>query len=110
MGARYVLIKGGHLLDTADDLLLADGKFSYFPSARNETVHTHGTGCSYSATIATFLAQGHPVEAAVGMAKEFIHEAIRTAPGFGHGHGPINHFQGATKLLHKGRCFRSEKQ
>ncbi len=95
MGARHVLIKGGHLEGTADDLLLAGGRFAAFPSERVETPHTHGTGCTYSAAIATFLAQGEPLEEAVARAKGFIHEAIRTAPGLGSGHGPVNHWAGS---------------
>jgi len=108
-GARYVLIKGGHLRETANDLLLADGQFNYYPSVRIETPHTHGTGCSYSAAIATFLAQGQPVEQAVTLAKKFIHEAIRTAPGFGSGHGPINHWQGALSIIYQGQRKPLEK-
>lgn len=95
MGARYVLVKGGHLEGSAVDLLFADNKLHRFPSERFETRHTHGTGCTYAAAIASFLAQGEPVEQAVGQAKQFIREAIRTAPGLGKGHGPINHFQAA---------------
>jgi hydroxymethylpyrimidine kinase/phosphomethylpyrimidine kinase/thiamine-phosphate diphosphorylase len=95
MGARYVLIKGGHLPSSAVDLLLTDKELHRFTSERFETRHTHGTGCSYAAAIATFLAQGEPIEQAVGLAKQFIREAIRTAPGLGRGHGPINHYQAA---------------
>ncbi len=95
MGARYVLIKGGHLESAAVDLLLVKETLHRFPSERIKTRHTHGTGCSYASAIATFLAQGEPIEQAVGLAKQFIHEAIRTAPGLGLGHGPINHFQAA---------------
>lgn len=95
MGARYVLLKGGHLESSAVDLLLTDKELHRFTSERFETRHTHGTGCSYAAAIATFLAQGEPIEQAVGLAKQFIREAIRTAPGLGRGHGPINHYQAA---------------
>jgi hydroxymethylpyrimidine kinase/phosphomethylpyrimidine kinase/thiamine-phosphate diphosphorylase len=98
MGARYVLIKGGHLETTAVDLLLTDGDLHRFRSERFATRHTHGTGCSYAAAIASFLAQGEPIEQAVGRAKQFISEAIRTAPGLGKGHGPINHYQAAKFL------------
>jgi hydroxymethylpyrimidine kinase/phosphomethylpyrimidine kinase/thiamine-phosphate diphosphorylase len=98
MGARYVLIKGGHLESAAVDLLLTDGDLHRFRSERFETRHTHGTGCSYAAAIASFLAQGVLIEQAVGLAKQFIREAIRTAPGLGKGHGPINHYQAAQFL------------
>ena len=95
MGARYVLLKGGHLESSAVDLLLTDGNLHRFPSERFETRHTHGTGCTYAAAISSFLAQGEPIEQAVGKAKQFIREAIRTAPGLGKGHGPINHYRAA---------------
>jgi hydroxymethylpyrimidine/phosphomethylpyrimidine kinase len=90
-GAKNVLIKGGHLSGTADDLLLADGKFHQFTSDRIETVHTHGTGCTYSAAITAGLAKGDSLMEAVGKAKEFITRAIRTNPALGHGVGPVNH-------------------
>ncbi len=99
MGARYVLLKGGHLESSAVDLLLTDGILHRFPSERFETRHTHGTGCTYAAAIASFLAQGEPIEQAVGKAKQFISEAIRTAPGLGKGHGPINHYQAAQLII-----------
>lgn len=100
LGANNVLIKGGHLEGDAVDLLLAGDKVHTFHSERIDTPNTHGTGCSYSSAIATLLAQGQPLVKAVQMAKDFITEAIRTAPDIGVGHGPINHFQGAIKLMH----------
>jgi hydroxymethylpyrimidine kinase/phosphomethylpyrimidine kinase/thiamine-phosphate diphosphorylase len=99
MGARYVLLKGGHLETAAVDLLLTDDELHRFTSERFDTRHTHGTGCSYASAIASFLAQGEPIERAVGRAKLFISEAIRTAPGLGNGHGPINHYQAAQLIL-----------
>lgn len=101
MGARYVLLKGGHLKSSAVDLLLADGDLHRLPSERFATRHTHGTGCTYAAAIASFLAQGESIERAVGQAKQFIREAIRTAPGLGKGHGPINHYQAAQLMNRK---------
>ena len=77
--------------DSADDLLLADGQFHEFPSERIDTVHTHGTGCTYSAAITAGLAKGESITEAVGKAKEFITRAIRTNPGLGRGAGPVNH-------------------
>ncbi|PLX77748.1 MAG: phosphomethylpyrimidine kinase, partial [Desulfuromonas sp.] len=65
IGARHVLIKGGHLVDAADDLLLTEGNFTWLSSERIDTDQTHGTGCSYAAAIATLLAQGYTIEAAV---------------------------------------------
>jgi hydroxymethylpyrimidine/phosphomethylpyrimidine kinase len=91
MGARAVLIKGGHLAGDAIDLLFYDGAWQEFPAPRVATPHTHGTGCTYSAAITAGLAQGLALAAAVARAKRFIHEAIRTNPGLGHGLGPVNH-------------------
>lgn len=91
MGARDVLIKGGHLLGEPLDVLLTGDEFHEFPAARIETLHTHGTGCTYSAAITASLASGMSVRDAVARAKQYIDEAIRTAPGLGRGHGPVNH-------------------
>ncbi len=91
MGVRAVLIKGGHLKGDAIDVLFDGGTFTEFPAPRLETRNTHGTGCTYSAAIAAGLALGLPLLGAVGRAKRFVHEAIRTNPGLGHGCGPVNH-------------------
>jgi hydroxymethylpyrimidine/phosphomethylpyrimidine kinase len=92
MGARAVLIKGGHLSADALDLLLDDeGRVHLFRGARIETTSTHGTGCTLAAAIAASLARGTTLEEAVGTAKRFVAEAIRHAPRLGHGHGPLNH-------------------
>lgn len=99
MGARNVLLKGGHLKGAAVDLLLAEKNLHRFASERIETANTHGTGCTYSAAIATLIAQGQPLPMAVKIAKQFISTAIRTAPDFGGGHGPVNHWQGAKAVL-----------
>ena len=87
-----VLIKGGHLESRPLDLLYADGVLHEFEAERIETVHTHGTGCTYSAAITANLALGKTLIEAVAAAKRFIAEAIRTAPGIGAGQGPVNHF------------------
>ena len=99
MGPRNVLIKGGHLEGDSVDLLLEGGRIHRFHELRFDTLHTHGTGCTYSAAIATFLAQGIPLVQAVERGKVFITEAIRQAPGIGHGHGPVNHFRAALNAL-----------
>lgn len=91
MGARAVLVKGGHLEGDATDVLFDGADFREFPAGRIETSHTHGTGCTCSAAIAACLARGLNLSDAVGIAKRFVHEAIRTAPGLGHGCGPVNH-------------------
>lgn len=91
MGARDVLIKGGHLPGAPVDTLLTGEEWHEFPAARLETPHTHGTGCTYSAAITACLACGMNVRDAVARAKQYIDQAIRTAPGLGHGRGPVNH-------------------
>jgi hydroxymethylpyrimidine/phosphomethylpyrimidine kinase len=90
LGARSVLVKGGHLEGDAVDILFADGMFTEFRMPRVDTQHTHGTGCTYSAAITALLARGVSVPDAVRRAKSFVHEAIRTAPGIGAGAGPLN--------------------
>jgi hydroxymethylpyrimidine/phosphomethylpyrimidine kinase len=93
MGARAVLIKGGHLADDESviDVLLNGRDWSEFPAARLKTRHTHGTGCTYSAAITAGLACGQTLTTAVTCAKQYVHEAIRTAPALGTGFGPLNH-------------------
>ena len=92
-GCGSVLVKGGHLPgDRSTDVLFDDGKFTLFDEARIETKNTHGTGCTYSAAIATRLAQGLNMVEAIGAAKVYITNAIRRALDIGHGHGPTNHF------------------
>jgi hydroxymethylpyrimidine/phosphomethylpyrimidine kinase len=88
-----VLVKGGHL-DSARlvDVLFDGVEFLEFPVMRVDTVHTHGTGCTYSAAVAALLASGFDLAGAVGRAKAFIDLAIRTGPGLGGGQGPVNHF------------------
>jgi len=91
-GAANVLVKGGHLRGEALDLLyLSGGEIREFSASRIETRHTHGSGCTYSAAITALLAKGTPLIDAVGRAKAFISEAIRSAPGLGSGNGPLNH-------------------
>jgi len=91
MGARAVLIKGGHLESDPLDVLFDGAEYRDFPAPRLATPHTHGTGCTYSAAITASLAAGCALAEAVARAKRFIHEAIRGNPGLGHGSGPVNH-------------------
>ena len=92
MGARHVLVKGGHLAASAMDLLFADGRVTVFPGERIQSIHTHGTGCTLAAAIAARLARGDTIESAVAGARAFVREAIATAPRLGGGCGPVNHF------------------
>ncbi len=98
LGAGNVLVKGGHLEeDTVTDILVSKlpgfpaSRLLEFSSARIHTPHTHGTGCALASAIATGMAQGLPLRDAVERARNYVQEAIRTAPGFGKGHGPLNH-------------------
>jgi hydroxymethylpyrimidine/phosphomethylpyrimidine kinase len=91
MGAKAVLVKGGHLEGDAIDVLYMSGSTRQFRAPRIETKHTHGTGCTYSAAITAELARGVMLEHAVERAKSFVTEAIRSAPGLGKGSGPLNH-------------------
>jgi hydroxymethylpyrimidine/phosphomethylpyrimidine kinase len=85
-----VLIKGGHLEGPALDLLFDGDRLEEITSPRIATPHTHGTGCSYSAAIATFWGQGKSLPEAVRAGKSFIHQAIRAARPLGQGHGPTD--------------------
>lgn len=92
LGARNVLVKGGHLKDSALDVLyMQDGGFREFSAERIFTRHTHGTGCTYSAAITAELAKGTSLTDAIERAKSFVTDAIRTNPGLGSGSGPLNH-------------------
>ena len=103
-GCGAVLVKGGHLPgDRSTDVLYTDGNFTLFDEARVETKNTHGTGCTYSAAIATRLAQGLNMVEAIKSAKEYITNAIRQALDIGHGHGPTNHFYFLGRDWHKAK-------
>jgi hydroxymethylpyrimidine/phosphomethylpyrimidine kinase len=91
-GTRAVLMKGGHLEgELVVDLLMWSGGERRFESARVPGPNTHGTGCTLASACAAGLAQGLELEAAVERAHGYTAEAIRRAPGFGRGHGPLNH-------------------
>jgi hydroxymethylpyrimidine/phosphomethylpyrimidine kinase len=96
LSARWgvpVLIKGGHLEQETEaiDVLALEGTIHAFASPRVDTRHTHGTGCTYSAAITARLAAGAPLREAIGGAKAWLTRALRTAPGIGHGIGPVDH-------------------
>jgi hydroxymethylpyrimidine/phosphomethylpyrimidine kinase len=90
LGARYVLIKGGHLQGDAIDVLFDGKEWMRFPSQRLPSRDTHGTGCVLSAAIAAHLALGESVIAAVQLAKEFVTGAIRNGLRIGGGRGPCD--------------------
>ena len=91
-GAAAVLVTGGDMDgDTVTDVLVTRDGGERFESPRIDTPHSHGTGCTLASAIATGLAQGLGLGESIIRARGYVREAIRTAPGFGAGHGPLNH-------------------
>jgi hydroxymethylpyrimidine/phosphomethylpyrimidine kinase len=92
LGARAVIVKGGHAV-TADivDLLYEAGTFTEFRHERVPGTSTHGTGCTFAAAITAHLALGLTIAEAIPLAQGYVAEAIRRAPGLGSGHGPMGH-------------------
>lgn len=108
LGASAVLIKGGHLPgeEILDLLRTADGEQLEFRQSRIETTSTHGTGCTLASAIAAGIAEGFTLRDSVSRAEDYVRKAILGAPGFGHGHGPLDHahplrtFNGPKAELH----------
>ena len=97
MGARAAVVKGGHGHgDESVDLLFWNGRFRAFRAPRVATRNTHGTGCTFSAAIASELARGLDLESAVERAKTYLTEALCRGISIGAGHGPVDHFVGCT--------------
>ena len=92
LGAKYVVVKGGHLKGMAIDLLYDGRNFHEIEGPRIETKNTHGTGCTFASAIATLLARGDTVSEAVRKAKTFITMAIQSGLSLGKGTGPTNPF------------------
>jgi hydroxymethylpyrimidine/phosphomethylpyrimidine kinase len=92
LGPRHVLVKGGHLKDSATDVLYDGRAFTRFPAPRLESNNTHGTGCTYSSAIAAGLARGVPLVTAIGEAKAYVTAAIREGFQAGRGVGALRHF------------------
>jgi hydroxymethylpyrimidine/phosphomethylpyrimidine kinase len=92
LGAPAVLLKGGHLTGpVVQDLLATRSGVEVFESPRIETPHTHGTGCTLASAVAVGLGQGLSLADAVRRGVAYVHAAIRAAPGWGAGHGPLGH-------------------
>lgn len=92
LGASAVLVKGGHAdNDVVEDVLVSDEGVRVFSSPRIDSRNTRGTGCTLSTAIACGLAQGLSLIQSIERARAFVQDAIRTAPGFGHANGPLNH-------------------
>lgn len=86
-----VLVKGGHSINDANDVLYTDGKFLWFPQERIENSNTHGTGCTLSSAIASHLAKGEPIECAINSAKKYLTECLKAGLDLGKGSGPLMH-------------------
>ena len=95
LGSRAVLLKGGHLsTEDSPDLLVFDHQSTWFDNERIQTANTHGTGCTLSSALASYLGQGFSIPDAVLAAKTYISGAIAASDqlNVGHGHGPVHHF------------------
>lgn len=86
-----VLLKGGHCVNDANDLLYDNGEMMWFESIRIDNPNTHGTGCTLSSAIASNLAKGYDLKQSVGLAKEYISGALSAMLDLGNGSGPMNH-------------------
>ena len=92
LGAKNVLIKGGHLgSQTLKDILVSKKEIVIFTNKKIKTKNTHGTGCTLSSAIATFLSCGKSIKSACALGIKYVNSAILTNPNYGKGHGPINH-------------------
>ncbi len=91
-GAKNVLIKGGHLkTETVQDIFVNESEIKIFENKRYKTKNTHGTGCTLSSAITTFLSCGKPIKKSCELGIKYVNSAINTNPNYGKGHGPINH-------------------
>ena len=92
MGANNVLIKGGHLTSKiVQDIFVSKSDYKIFNNKRYKTKNTHGTGCTLSSAITTFLSCGKPIKKSCELGINYVNSGIRTNPKYGKGHGPINH-------------------
>ena len=92
LGAKNVLIKGGHLRDkNVRDIFLNKKDIKIFDSRRYKTQNTHGTGCTLSSAVTTFMSCGKPVKRSCELGIKYVNSAIKSNPKYGKGHGPINH-------------------
>jgi hydroxymethylpyrimidine/phosphomethylpyrimidine kinase len=95
MGARAVIITGGHGLGAQIvDVLLDGGTFHEFQTPRIETKNTHGSGCTFASAVAAYLALGRALPEAAEQAQQYVAGAIAHALAIGRGHGPLDHFWG----------------
>jgi hydroxymethylpyrimidine/phosphomethylpyrimidine kinase len=92
MGAKAVVVKGGHLAGPASDIFYDGEEFRVFTAQRISSTSTHGTGCTFASATAAGLARGMSLRDSVSQAKKYVTEAIRRSFPMGRGHGPLNHF------------------
>jgi hydroxymethylpyrimidine/phosphomethylpyrimidine kinase len=91
-GVKNVLIKGGHRKSKyIQDIFLNSRELKIFKSKKIKTINTHGTGCTLSSAIATFLSCGKPLKKSCELGIKYVNQAIRSNPNYGKGNGPINH-------------------
>ena len=92
LGAKNVLIKGGHLINkNVIDIFINQKDIKFFNSKRYKTKNTHGTGCTLSSAVTTFVSCGKPVKKSCELGIKYVNSAIKSNPKYGKGHGPINH-------------------
>ena len=92
LGAKNVLIKGGHSKNKiVKDVFVNKKDIKIFNSARYNTNNTHGTGCTLSSAVTTFVSCGKPAKKSCELGIKYVNSAIKTNPNYGKGHGPINH-------------------
>ena len=107
LGPKNVVIKGGHLKGDPVDILYDGENFHELTSERIDTEDTHGTGCTYSAAIATGIAEGKTVFEAVERAKEYVTTVIKFSLRIGGGHGPTNHFAPILRECERYKCIET---
>ena len=99
LGAKNVLIKGGHLKSKAvNNVFLNKLDIKIFSSKRVSTKNTHGTGCTLSSAITTFFSCGKPLKKSCELGIKYVNSAIKSNPNYGKGHGPINHLNSVKKV------------
>ena len=92
LGVKNVLVKGGHTKSKfVEDVLLSKGQINIFRNKRIITKNTHGTGCTLSSAITTFLSCGKPLKKSCELGIKYVNQAIKSNLKYGKGHGPINH-------------------
>ena len=97
MGARNILIKGGHLKSKiVKDIFVNKHEINFFSNKKLKTKNTHGTGCTLSSAITTFFSCGKLLNKSCELGIKYVNQSIRSNPNFGKGHGPINHLNSIT--------------